>query len=154
MITSKPALWNSITPILDDVTMIAHENESAAVWEVDLHANEAISVTRQVVQCDALTEVQRSLVECLPIAVAVSVLPGISNAYSYVQVKLHVVLQIHANICTCGNGPESRSQLQIVYPNFDILNIDQYRYLMQTYSKLKSRAILTFLSKKRSRPPA
>ena len=49
MITSQPALWDAIPPILNNVAVIANEQESATLWQIDLHANQAISVAGQMV---------------------------------------------------------------------------------------------------------
>ena len=34
------------THILDDVAMVRDEKEGAAVWQVDLHANQAVGMSR------------------------------------------------------------------------------------------------------------
>lgn len=47
------------------MTVVRNEQESPAVRQIDLHANEPIGMSRQVVKGDALAEVHRPLVECL-----------------------------------------------------------------------------------------
>lgn len=69
VITSEPSLGNSITPVLDDVAVIADEEVSAHVRHVDLHANKAVGVSWEMMQRDALTEIKSSLVEGLPVPV-------------------------------------------------------------------------------------
>jgi len=49
------------------MAVITDEEESAAVQEIELHADQAICVTREVMKSDALTEIHRSLVKCFPI---------------------------------------------------------------------------------------
>ena len=67
MVTSQPALWNTIAPVLDNVAVIAHEDDCAVIEEIDLHANQTVSVSWQMVQGDALAEVECSLVKGLPV---------------------------------------------------------------------------------------
>lgn len=50
--------------------MVADEQVSTTVLQIDLHTNQAISVSRQVVQGDALAEVECSLIEGLPVTVS------------------------------------------------------------------------------------
>ena len=72
------------------------------------------------------------------------------------QIELHVMLQIHANVCSCGNRPECRSKLQVMYPNFDIL-VQRLTLIADASCPGMDglcEVLLTFLSKKRSRPPA
>lgn len=62
-----------MTYVLNDVAVITNEQERAAVLEIDLHADQAIRVSWKMVQCDALTEVERPLIECLPVPAQTSV---------------------------------------------------------------------------------
>lgn len=73
MITSQPTLWDSIAPVLDHMAMIADEEEGSAVAQIKLHADQAVGVAWQVVEGDALAEIEGAVVEGLPVAsVAVS----------------------------------------------------------------------------------
>ena len=73
-----------VTYVLNDVAMITNEEEGSTVRHINLHPNQAcevleapslpltwfkltISVTWQVMQSDALTEVEVPLVEGLPV---------------------------------------------------------------------------------------
>ena len=67
-----------------------------------------IRMPRQMMQGDALTEVHCALVERFP-----------------VQVKLQVVLKIHANVCASRHRPECRSQLFVMHPDLDILPVQE-----------------------------
>jgi len=67
VISSQPALWDAIAPVFDNVAMIADEEEGAAVWHIDLHTDQAICVSWEVMQRDALTEVHILVGECLPV---------------------------------------------------------------------------------------
>lgn len=51
------------------MTVITDEQICSTVRKVDLHANQTIRMTRQMVEGDALAEVKRPLVESLPIPV-------------------------------------------------------------------------------------
>ena len=68
MVSSKPPLRYTISPILDDVTMITDEQERPSFGHVDLHAYEAVCMSRKMMKRDALAEVHHPLVESLPIA--------------------------------------------------------------------------------------
>lgn len=48
--------------------MVRDEKEGAAVWQVDLHANQAVGMSRQVVQRNTLTKVNRSVIKSLPVS--------------------------------------------------------------------------------------
>lgn len=90
VVSSQPALGDAVSPlftdllaptrmefpcdhgsvntyIFDDVTVITDEEKSARLGHVNLHANEAIRVPRQMVQCDTLTKVKGLLIERLPV---------------------------------------------------------------------------------------
>lgn len=58
-----------LTYVLNDVAVVADEKDRAAVGQVDLHAHQAVRVPREVVQRDALAEVEAALVEGLPVPV-------------------------------------------------------------------------------------
>lgn len=49
--------------------MIGDENKGAALGHVDLHADQAISVAREVMQRNALAELERAFVKGFPVAV-------------------------------------------------------------------------------------
>lgn len=51
------------------MTVIADEEDRAAVREVDLHSHQTVRVAREVVQRDALAKVEAALVESLPVPV-------------------------------------------------------------------------------------
>jgi hypothetical protein len=51
------------------MAVIADEEDRAAVWQVDLHAHQTVRVAREVVQRDALAEVEAALVKSLPVPV-------------------------------------------------------------------------------------
>jgi hypothetical protein len=55
-------------------------------------------------QGNSLAEVHCTIIKRLPI-----------------QVQLQVVLKVYANVRTSSYRPECRSQLFVMYPNFDIL---------------------------------
>jgi len=108
MVSRQPTLGDSVTPILDDVAVVADEEESTAVWHIDLHADQAIGVPRQVMQGDALAEVKGSLIESLP-----------------VQAQLEIMLQVDANIGSSRDRPKRRSQFSVMDPDLDILPIQE-----------------------------
>jgi hypothetical protein len=54
------------------MAVIRDEEESSTVRQVDLHANQSIGMSRQMMQRNALTEVNRSVVECLPVSASPS----------------------------------------------------------------------------------
>lgn len=56
------------THILDDVTMVRDEKEGATVRQIDLHPNQAVGMPGQVVQRNALTKVNRSVIKSLPVS--------------------------------------------------------------------------------------
>jgi hypothetical protein len=58
-----------LTYVLNDVAVIADEEDRAALGQVDLHSDQTVSVARKVVQRDALAEIEAALVEGLPVAV-------------------------------------------------------------------------------------
>lgn len=58
-----------ITYVLNNMAVIANEKDRAAVWQVDLHAHQTVRVPREMVQRDALAEVEAALVESLPVPV-------------------------------------------------------------------------------------
>jgi len=51
------------------MAVIADEEDRAAVWQINLHAHQTVRVTWEVVQRDALAEVEAALVEGLPVPV-------------------------------------------------------------------------------------
>jgi len=108
MVSGQPSLWDTVTPILNDVAMITDEKESSAVRHIDLHPNQAISVARQMMQSDALAEVEIPLVEGLP-----------------VEAQLQIMLEVNADVGSGRYRPEGRSQLSVVHPNFDILPVQE-----------------------------
>lgn len=55
------------TYVLDNVAMVRDEQERAHFRHVDLHTDETVGVAGQVVKSDALTEVECSFIECLPV---------------------------------------------------------------------------------------
>ncbi len=57
-----------MTYVFDDVAMVRHEEEGAALLHVDLHADQAIGVAGEMVQGNALAEVEALVVEGLPVA--------------------------------------------------------------------------------------
>lgn len=56
-----------ITHILNDMAVIADEENRPTVRQVDLHAHQPVRVPGQVVQGDALAEIEGALVEGLPV---------------------------------------------------------------------------------------
>jgi hypothetical protein len=58
-----------ITYVLNNMAVIADEEDSAAVGKVDLHSYQTVRVAWEVVQRDALAEVEAALVEGLPVPV-------------------------------------------------------------------------------------
>lgn len=70
MVSSKPALRYSVSPILNDVAMITDEQESPALRHVDLHSYEPICMAGQVMKSDALAEVHHPFIKSLPVATA------------------------------------------------------------------------------------
>ena len=61
-----------IAHVLNDMTVIADEEDRAAVWQVDLHAHQTVRVAGEVMQGDALAEIEAALVEGLPVPVQVN----------------------------------------------------------------------------------
>ena len=55
------------TYVLNDMTVIADEEVSPSFRHIDLHPNEPISVTWQMVQGNALAEVECLIVERFPV---------------------------------------------------------------------------------------
>ena len=55
------------------MAVIADEEDRAAVWQVDLHAHQTVRVAGEVVQGDALAEIEAALVEGLPVSVRVKI---------------------------------------------------------------------------------
>lgn len=49
------------------MAVIADEEDRAAVWQINLHAHQTVRVAWEVVECDALAEVEAALVEGLPV---------------------------------------------------------------------------------------
>ena len=49
------------------MAVVADKEDRAALGKVDLHSDEAFGVARQVMECNALAEVQAALVERLPV---------------------------------------------------------------------------------------
>ena len=93
VVSSQPALRNAIAPVLNHVAVIADEEDRSTVGQVDLHTDQTVGVAGQVVQGDALAEVEAAFVEGLP-----------------VQSQLEVVLEIDADVIAGGNLPESGSE--------------------------------------------
>lgn len=73
MVSCEPTLRDTISPVLDDMAVIADEEESSTLGHVNLHANEAVCMSRQMVKSYPLTEVYGSIVEGLPVARLMSV---------------------------------------------------------------------------------
>ena len=88
------------------MAVIANEQKSSAVRQVDLHSDETLCMTWKVMQRDPLTEVHGPFIERLP-----------------VQVQPEVVFEVYPNISPGGDGPERRPQLDIMNPDLDILAI-------------------------------
>lgn len=126
VVARQPSLRNAVAPVLDDVTVIADEQERTAVRQVQLHADQAVCVAGEVMEGDALAKVQRSLIEGLPVAVAKSVWQSaLALGDLIIQIELEVVLQIYSHVGASGDAPERRPQLQIVNPNLDVLAIQE-----------------------------
>jgi hypothetical protein len=64
MIASQPALWNSVSPILNDVAVVGDEEERSTLRHIDLHTNQAVGVTRKMVKRDALAKVHCNTETC------------------------------------------------------------------------------------------
>ncbi|KAI7180497.1 Metallo-hydrolase/oxidoreductase [Hortaea werneckii] len=96
------------THIFNDMAVIANEQKRSAVGQVDLHSDETLCMTRKVMQRDPLTEVHGPFIKCLP-----------------VQVQLEVVFEVHPNVSSRSDGPERRTQLNIMNPDLDILAIKE-----------------------------
>lgn len=69
MIAREPPLWDAVSPVLNNVAMVADKQESTAVRQVQLHANQAISMAWKMMQGYALTEIKSPLVEGLPVTI-------------------------------------------------------------------------------------
>lgn len=108
VVAGEPALRDAVAPVLDDVAVIADEEEGAAVGQVNLHADEAVRVARQVVQRDALAKVNGAFVERLP-----------------VEIQLQVVRHVHADVGARRHAPEGGPQLPIVHPDLDVLAVQE-----------------------------
>lgn len=109
MISCKPALRDSITPVFNDMAVVTDKEESTTIRHVDLHTNESISMARQMMQCDSLAEVDGPVVESLPI-----------------EAEFEIMLKINANVGSRCDGPEGGFQLFVVDPNLDILSVQEH----------------------------
>jgi len=49
------------------VAVVADEEDRSTVWQVDLHADQTVRVAGQVVQGDALAEIEAAFVKGLPV---------------------------------------------------------------------------------------
>lgn len=58
-----------VTYVLDHMAVIADEEECTTLWQVDLHSDQAVGVTWQMVESDTLAEIKAALVESLPVPV-------------------------------------------------------------------------------------
>lgn len=67
MVPSQPTLRNSWLVILHDMSVIADEQECTVILQVELHANQSVRVSRQVVQRDSLGEIDGAVIERLPV---------------------------------------------------------------------------------------
>ena len=66
--------------------MIANEQESSTVPQIELHAYQALGVSRQVVKGNALAEIEGPLVKGLPVAVRLLALLTLCSVTSDVQI--------------------------------------------------------------------
>lgn len=55
------------TYVLDHMAMIADKEDRSALGQIDLHSDQTVRVSWEVVQSDALAEVEAALVEGLPV---------------------------------------------------------------------------------------
>jgi hypothetical protein len=55
------------THVLNHVAVITDEEDRSTVGQVDLHADQTVGVAGQVVQSDALAEIEAAFVEGLPV---------------------------------------------------------------------------------------
>jgi hypothetical protein len=62
------AKWRG-TYVLNHVAVVADEEDGSAIGQVDLHADQTVGVARQVVQGDALAEIEAAFVKGLPVPV-------------------------------------------------------------------------------------
>ena len=94
----------SCIPIKPTVrTLISiHTLHTGGEWQL------TISVSRKMVECDALAEVNSTVVKGLPI-----------------QAKLQVVCQVHAYVSACSDGPKGRAQLLIMDPYFNVFSVEE-----------------------------
>lgn len=97
-----------MTYVLNNMAMVTNEQVGAAVLQIDLHANQSVSVTRQMMQRNALAEVEGSLVKGLPVA-AVKLAKQVLETTRMLdlQIQLQIMLQIHTHIGTSSHRPES-----------------------------------------------
>jgi len=109
VVTSQPTLRDTVTPVLNNMAMITDEQESSSLGHVDLHTNQTVSMTRQMVQGDALAKVESLIIECLP-----------------VQSQLQIMLQINTHVRPGGHTPKGTLQLAIMHPNLDILSMHKH----------------------------
>jgi hypothetical protein len=63
------SLFPPVTHVLNHVAVIADEEDRSTVGQVDLHADQTVGVAGQVVQSDALAEIEAAFVEGLPVPV-------------------------------------------------------------------------------------
>ncbi|HEX3639967.1 MAG TPA: hypothetical protein VHV10_01615 [Ktedonobacteraceae bacterium] len=49
------------------MAMVTNEQVGTTILQIELHANQSISVTWQMMECNALAEVEGSLVKRLPV---------------------------------------------------------------------------------------
>ena len=96
--------------ILDNMTVITDKQERATIWQIDLHADQAICMAGQVVKRNALAEIEGSLIERLPVAMKTSVLQVLLFLVLHSQIQLQIMLQIHTNVCAGCHRPERRAK--------------------------------------------
>ena len=125
------------------MAVITDEEESTAVRHIDLHSDQAcrmsdapplqsfwsrltISVPRQVVQCNALAEIEISLVEGFPIPGKCQRARRCGSQQNDLQAQLEIVLQVNANVRSGCDRPEGRPQFSVVHPDFDILTVQKF----------------------------
>lgn len=67
VVSGEPTLGDTWFVVVHDVGVVADEEEGAVVFEVDLHADEAVGVTGEMVEGETLGEVDGTIVERFPV---------------------------------------------------------------------------------------
>lgn len=84
----KPSLWDSVSPILNYVAVVADEEECATIGKIELHSYKTIGVSWKVMKGDSLTEINCAIIESLPIQRELHAEVSISILLHFYQVAI------------------------------------------------------------------